>query len=442
MDRSQTQYSLASICKCHGVHPFPSETRIRSDCHSIEPATFTFGSAPSQPFYTLQTYSTNELSIHRTNPRKPTAKIPILLLSLEPEARRLPPSDGLVTYIFPKLAAMLAVDQSNELAAEHGLAPTHRDEMQAEAVARAAAQESCKLSWNESGRRYELAHPAIGRDPEKSPLFVQSPTSPLEADLPVLHITVSSHALSSPRSISTTPPVIIVTNPNRSPTSFSTPADARISTLPVHESDEPLASLDFGTMTLHISARLILQLMPSLYAIDCLVSAMFSVAVADEATNPIMAEMDIWTPRISPARAGSVFGGASVGGKSYAGSTLYATLAEREEAEEEARLMRQVHDKDKKEEAKPSSKKSFWSRKQKSQKDQPKKILVGEFDLEKLGHYQGGDREGQKLPGVTRSVLKGMVLLLQFIVWGLTTLVRIFAWILVAVTRAVTSEKF
>lgn len=396
------------------------------------------------PFYTLQTFSTNELAIHRTNPRRPTVKIPILLLALESEARRLPPNDGLVTYIFPKLAAMLAIDQSNELAAEHGLAPTHRDEMQAEAVARAAAQESCGLTWNEAGRRYELAHPAIGRDPNKSPRFMQSPTSPLGAELPVLHITVSSHALSSPRGITSTPPVILVTNPNHSPPTFSSPADTRISTLPVHESEEPLASLDFSTMTLHISAKMILELMPSLYAIDCLISAIFAIAVADEATNPIMAQMDMWTPRMSPAAPGSIFGGGSIAGKSYAGSVLYATLAEREEAEEEARLMRQVHAKDTQDQSKKAStsKKSFWSRKQKLEKGQPKKILVSEFDLEKLGHYQSGDREGQKLPGVTRSVLKGMVLLLQFIVWTLTTLVRVLAWILVGATRAVTSEKF
>jgi hypothetical protein len=369
-------------------------------------------------------------------------KIPILLLSIEAEARRLPPNDGLVTYIFPKLAAMLAIDQSNELATEHGLAPTHRDEMQAEAVERAAAQESCRLTWNEAGRRYELAHPAIGRDLNQSPHFAQSPTSPPEADLPVLHITVSSHALSSPLNMTTAPPVILVTNPNRSSTTVSTPADMRVSTLPAHESDEPLACLDFGTMTLHVSAKLILQLMPSLYAIDSVVSAMLAIAVADEATNPIMAEMDIWTSRSSPVAPGSLFGGGSVAGKSCAGSVLYATLAEREEAEEEARLMRQVHAKDTQGKEKKAAKKGFWSRKQKAEKSQPKKILVGEFDLEKLGQYQSGDREGQKLPGVTRSVLKGMVLLLQFIVWSLTTLVRVVAWILVSVTRAVTSEKF
>jgi hypothetical protein len=221
----------------------------------------------------------------------------------------------------------------------------------------------------------------------------------------------------------------------------------RVSTLPVHEPDEPLASLDFGTGTLHVSAKLILQTMPSLYAIDCLVSAIFAVAVGDDATNLLMARMDLCTiPRFTGGGggggAGSVIGGRSVGGKSYSGSTLFATLAEREEAEEETRLMRQVHDHDLQGKPAKTDQKRFWRRKPKNMKPAPKKILVGEFDLEKLGHYQTGEREGQKLPKVTRSLLKGMVMVLQFVVWGLTTLVRLLTWLLVSVTRAVTSERF
>ena len=104
--------------------------------------------------------------------------------------------------------------------------------------------------------------------------------------------------------------------------------------------------------------------------------------------------------------------------------------------------MRQVHDQDTKAKAKAAGKKSFWSRKPKAEKSRAKKIVIDEFDLETLGHYQSGEREGQQLPGVTRSLLKGMILMLQFIVWTLTTVVKILAWILVGVTRAVTSEKF
>src|SRR6266516_7063685 len=104
-------------------------------------ALFTFGSTPSLPFYTLETFDTNELSISRTHPRRPTKTVPILLLPLEPIERRQPPNDGLVTYIFPKLAAMLAIDQSTALAAKHKLAPSEREEMRSDAIKRAAAQE-------------------------------------------------------------------------------------------------------------------------------------------------------------------------------------------------------------------------------------------------------------------------------------------------------------
>ena len=399
-------------------------------------ATFNFGSTPTQPFYTLETYDTHELCISRTHPRKPTKNIPILLLSIEAAGRRLPPNDGLVTFIFPKLAAMLAIDQSTQLAAQHHLAPTLRDEMQADAVQRAAAQEACHLKWNENERRYELAHPAIGRDPNEEINPDPSPPTPDESEKPVLHITVSSHALASPMSVSAAPPVILVTNPNRSSSSQpSAPAELRMSTVPLHDAEEPLASLDFGSMILHVSAAQILELMPSLYAIDSIVSAIFAVAVADEATNPIMARMDLWIPR--PKAPGSIFGG-SVAGKSYAGSVLYATIAEREEAEEEAKLMRQLHEKDTKGK---SAKKSLWA-KSKKKKKQTKQIVIGEFDLEKYGHYQGGSREGQELPGVVRGALEAMFVGLRFIVWMLTTAVQVIAWVMVGLTRCLTSEKF
>jgi hypothetical protein len=388
------------------------------------------------PFYTLETFDTNELSISRTHPRKPTKTVPILLLPLEPIQRRQPPNDGLVTYIFPKLAAMLAIDQSTALAAKHRLAPSEREEMESDAVERAAAQEASHLRWNERCRRYELAHPAIGRDPEKSPQFA----SPIPAEQPVFHITVTSDGLRSPLSTTSAPPVILVTNPNSSaPARSSSPAELRMSTLPVSDTEEPLASLDFETMTMHISALQILRAAPSLYAVDSVVAAILAVAVADEATNPIMAGMEMWTPR-TPRAPASVFGGSvagSIGGKSYTGSVLYATIAEREEAEEEAKLMRQLHKDDTKGKAEKSS---FWGKKSKSKK-KTRKVVVSEFDLEKYGHYQAGSREGEELPGVVRGGLELRFVGLKFIVWLLTLLVRMFAWLTVSITRCVTSER-
>lgn len=365
--------------------------------------------------------------------------MPILLLALEPEARRHAPADGLVSFIFPKLAAMLAMDQSNELAKHHQLAPTVRDEMQADAVKRAAAQESCRLVWREDCRRYELAHPAIGKSVHRSPR-IGTPVSPVAEEWGVLHITISSHALSSPFSTAASPPVILVTNPNPTPATVAhAPATPRTSTLPISESDEPLASLDLSDMTLKISAGLITTMLPSLYAIDSVVAAMMAIAVADEATNPIMAEMPLWAPRrhglVPPPAPASVFGGASVAG-SYNGD-LFATLAEREEAEQEAAIMSQL-----KQSRSTASRKSAKKATKKSKRSEPKQIVIGEFDLEKYGHYQAGDREGEKLPGVTRTTIKTLYLMLKFAVWLLTLMVQILSWVLVGVTRAVTSEKF
>jgi hypothetical protein len=311
--------------------------------------------------------------------------------------------------------------------------------MQAAAIQRAASQEACRLYWREDSNRYELEHPAIGRD-IRDPNFATSPTDPGLTQKPVLHITVSSHNLRSPMSTTYAPPVIYVTNPNPKVSRNSTPqsvhAGIRMSTMPQSDSDDPLCSLDMGTMTLHIAAKEILTLMPSLYAIDCVVSAVLAVAVADEATNPTMATMDIWQPR--PKAPGSQFGGSV---KSYQGSTYYATLAEREEAEDEAKLMRQVHNKDRRSKSVDVEKKGWFGR-EKKKKNKTKSVAIAEFDLEKLGHYQAGERKGEELPGVTRTLLEVIIWGLQTLVWLLTTFVKFLVWILVNVSRAVTSEKF
>jgi len=454
-------------------------------------AVFHFGSTPSVPYYTLTTHSDSSLAISRTHPRRPTKPIEILLLSLEAPSHR---RGGLVTYIFPRLAAMLAIDQSNALAAKHQLAPSERDEMQSDAVERAAKQEACYLRWNQAGMRYELSHPALMREVNQAPASPRTaeaaaaaaaaatgegaiPTQNPQSQPPksrrrrgkwqkALHITVSSHSLGSPLSHPDAAPVITVTNPYAGRTSsaeeeLNSPASLRMSTQPMSdaaEAEEPLASLDFGTMTLHISATRILNLGPSLYAVDAVIGALLAIAVADEAVNPVMAAMDIWSPLNSSSRtlvrrADSVYAGSvagSIGGRSYTGSTLYATLAEREDAEEEARLMRQLHKKDvsksksKNATATTAGKSHGWfGRKTKDKKkDRKTKVVVSEFDLEKYGTYQAGSREGQRLPGPVRASLEILFASLKFIVWLLSTVVAAVAWVTVNVTRCVTSEKF
>lgn len=357
---------------------------------------------------------------------------------------------------------MLALNQSAALAKQHHLASTDKDDIEQAAMRRAAEQESCHLRWNHDAQRYEFDHPAIARH-IRDPDFLRSPASPeLGSIKPVLHITVSSHTLSSPITSASNPPVIIVTNPYVAPPSEPPQSGIRLSTIPQSDHDAPLASLDLGSMTLHINANQILTLMPSLFAVDALVSAILAIAVADETTNPVLGAMDIWTPRAG-GTIGSPNPSAGVGRKrgyapsvvSQAGSKLYATIAEREEAEAEALQMRKEHNKDIKASRKSSKyeytgKRTWYGAKQKrrlssaerSGKGKKKQVVMGEFDLEKLGHYQSGARKGEELPAVTRGVMAGLVAMLRFIVWCLTAVVGFICWLLHVGTRGVTSEKF
>lgn len=376
---------------------------------------------------------------------------------------------------------MMAINQSAALAREHNLAPTDRDDIEAQAVRRAAKQEACNLRFNPRGGFYELEHPAIGRGATGADFAMQSPlpSSPTTirsiTGKPVLHITIS---MDSPL------PTISVIDPNSSSrrtgggTGPLTPVTMsggqsirRLSTIPLTDNTAAgagtaLATLDLTAQTLFLDANAVLELMPSLFSIDCIVSAMLAVAVTDPSTNPAMAGMEIWRPRPAPAsRLGGVPSASKRPGsvKSYAGSAFYATIAEREEAEEEAKLMRATHEQDVrgKGPARGGSSRTWFGWKKDGQVDEEsgelgekpgarktkgksktKKIVMTEFDLEKMGHYQSGDRQGEELPMVTRSALSGLVVGLKLLVWALTMVVQVLAWVLVHVSRAVTSEKF
>lgn len=375
---------------------------------------------------------------------KPNSSVSVMTLKLEDRKRRLPPNDGLVTLLFSRLAAMLAIAEAEELAKQHHLSSTEASEVEGNALKRAATQESCRLLWNNEKQLYELQHPSHCK--QQPPALVGAagfgaagiPLSPVRSKYAgILHITVSTPS-SDAKSKSCQPPTIIVTTP-LSPNAMEAANQAatpRTSTLPLTDSDEPLASLDLGTMTLSISATAIVNTIPSLYAIDSLVAAMLAVAASDETTNPILADMAMYPSN----PAGGMFTG-----------KLVATLAEREDAEEGNRLISKI--KSSKftsvpTDNNPSGKRSFWSWGRSNTanaepKSKNKQIIIEQFDLEKYGRYgSSSSREGQKLPGPTRGILRLLFFGLNMIVMTLTVLVKILAWLLVSVTRCVTSEKF
>ncbi|KAI3211351.1 hypothetical protein CBS147311_987 [Penicillium roqueforti] len=405
------------------------------------PATFTLGNSQN-PFYTLQTYSTNELALSRCDPSRPNHDVPIMMMSLEDRIRREHPNDGLVTLLFPRLAAMLAIDQADEISKQHHLTPAETAEVETDALKRAAAQESCRLSWNRHQRLYELRHPYFSRN--NPPALVGAagtPLSPVRSQSSgMVHITVDA----SPRQ----PPTIIVTGPV-SPTALEAGlqvANARTSVLPVTDLDEPLASLDFATKTFSISPAAVVATIPSLYAIDSLIAAMLAVAVSDEATNPILADMLLGSPKSSRPPTSHNPGPYPM--PVFQGK-LVTTVAERQDTAESMDLASQIKSAQKK--SKESGKKSnlkFWSRfssktKENSKKSKSQQVVVEEFDLEKYGRYgNSSSREGKKLPGITRTILRILFFGLDIVVKGLTLIVKILAWLLVNSTRCVTSEKF
>ncbi|QKX62986.1 uncharacterized protein TRUGW13939_10154 [Talaromyces rugulosus] len=424
-------------------------------------ATFTFGD-PQLPFYTLQA-STNGLSVMRNHPFKANRGVQVMALAFEDPGRRQPPHDGLVTVIFSKLAAMLAVEQAAELTRQHRLAPSEAVEVETHAVTRAASQESCRLIWNERQNRYELQHPSLLK--QHSPELLGddgNPLSRVQTKKPgILHISVSP----SSDSESLQPPTIVVTcpTPPNNVRAADTAATPRTSTLPQADNDEPLAWFDLGTMSLSICAGLTTRIIPSLYAIDSLVAAILTVAVTDPATNPILANTEMYvpslgTPRTPPGSGGnssrknriraSIATTAQRTNASFSGK-LFATLAEREDAEEEAKLMAQIRASEAKEKKSKDKKKSrggfslFRKKEKKTTTQKPKQIVVEEFDLEKYGHFgKESSRQGDELPGVARVLVSMLVFGLELVVTVLSAGVKCAVWMVVNLTRCVTSEKF
>ncbi|KAE8356508.1 hypothetical protein BDV28DRAFT_145025 [Aspergillus coremiiformis] len=397
--------------------------------------TYTFGD-PQASFYRMQTYSTNELSVTRTNPIKPNGSIPIMMLKLEDQSRREPPNDGLVSILFSRLAAMLAIDEAKELAKKHHMDPSEAAEAEGIALRRAAAQESCRLSWNNTKQLYELHHPSLSKLPPPALVGAAGiPLSPVRSKYSgLLHISISTP---SKESGSNQPPTILVTTPMpaNAVESANMAATPRTSTLPLIDSDEPLASLDLGTLTLSISAAAIIATVPSLYAIDSLVTAVLAVAASDESTKTILTDMELYNPNKEALSK-------QTSADSNTNKNMVASLAERADAKEGIQLMSTIQFAKSQSETDSTRRWSQFWRPQTPAKPKNKKIVVEEFDLERYGRYgHGSSREGQKLPGITRGCLRILFWGLDILVRVLTMIVKIIAWLLVNLARCATSAK-
>ncbi|EDN09458.1 predicted protein [Histoplasma mississippiense (nom. inval.)] len=368
-----------------------------------------------------------------SHPTKENTKSPIVTLS-NTEINR-PKGNGFTTVIFPMLAEILARDQALSLSRQHQLAPTDAMEVEEDAVRRAEAQESCILEWNGSHGRYDVLHQALFNDPSDG-----RENEIQQQGLPIINKRGQTLRLSV--SASTTdsaqldhPPSILVTMPGRDSTK-----------------DIPLVALDLETMTLSISAGIISSTIPALYCIDSLVASVLIIAATDQFIRNILGGMSIETAvtkgefpdpyNVTSSRAPS----AAATFQPCFNGQLIATQAEREEAEQEAMLMSQIHSSSKR-----KKRYSFWKRSSSSSPETKTKVkksikkapvVIEEIDLENYGRYSSGSREGEELPGIMRSVLKLIFWGFKAVIWGLTVALKFIAWFLVKLTRCFTSEKF
>ncbi|KAL4817968.1 hypothetical protein BDW67DRAFT_20311 [Aspergillus spinulosporus] len=428
----------------------------------IDPATFVFGD-PKSPFYTMQTYSTNEISMTRGNPSIPNSTIPIMMLQLEDRRRREPPNDGLVSHLFSRLAAMLAIDQATELSRQHQLAPPDAAEVEANALKRAAALESCKLSWNAVKRIYELRHPSLRQNIGALHISVSTPTTTNTAQRQV-----QSRELGQSRA-----PTILVTVPlPKNSVDVAAVASPRTSTLPLSgsesESDDPLASLDLRTMTLSVSAVAINNTIPSLYAIDSVVAAILAVAVSDVSTNPVLADMSFYN--LARAQIETQTKQPQPPQPAYTNRPkLFATLAERDDFDNNnndassvslpPQTLQQTPPKSRIHRKWFPSLSSLRSRiavsrhrRAKAKANPPTSPAVEEIDLEKYGvntfssrstkkETKKGRKDTEELPGIARGILRLMSWGFTFMFWGVKVALNILGWVLGFVIRRVTGAK-
>ena len=66
-----------------------------------------------------------------------------------------------MALLFPKLAELMAIDQSSSIASTHRLERQAAAELQSEAVMRAQANEGSSLLWDSDSEKYYLVHPTL-----------------------------------------------------------------------------------------------------------------------------------------------------------------------------------------------------------------------------------------------------------------------------------------
>ncbi|KAF3492270.1 uncharacterized protein GIQ15_01787 [Arthroderma uncinatum] len=448
----------------------------------IDSFTYDIGTGPV-PFYTLKNDTISDLELHKTHPTKPNTKSPIVTLSLDHIENR----TSATISIFPKIAEILAREQSLELARQNQLSPAHAMEAEDDAVNRIKAKETCLFEWRDAQTRYKLHYQAMmNSSPSTSGGSLKSAQSSLPACL--LNASVSSSL--PPYGGRSYAPTVLLSAPNNEPSSS-------------RNADTPLITVDLEHMTLTVFANNILAIVPSLHSIDTLVAAVLTVTVSNETTKQILESIDVYAPKPEefpdPYRPPTPNPASIIANNNNSsndnsnkspvpgeerryytptGKQIFTTQAEREEFEQEAELMSQISQKKgkgKRTESRSSLAPAWawpWKREpeveeidleanigranntaSREQEEEPTitakqqnkrkpALVIEEIDVERYGRYaDGSPRAGEKLPKPTRAALRMLFWFFSIIMWCLTTCVKSLAWMLVHITQCLSSKK-
>ncbi|MCJ1410245.1 hypothetical protein MMC19_004330 [Ptychographa xylographoides] len=128
---------------------------LRCDDLSPKQEVISFTSSTTN-LYTLHAMS-NALTITRTHPITPTPTITISTTTITIPSAESP----LIANILPKSAELLALDHASSIAISHNLDRQDGEDLQAEALLRIRDTEAANLLWDSDSSRYYIIHPTL-----------------------------------------------------------------------------------------------------------------------------------------------------------------------------------------------------------------------------------------------------------------------------------------
>lgn len=203
-----------------------------------------FTCSTSRTIYKLEA-DENSLRISRSHPVNSTTSICISA----PTISELTPNNPLIATIFPKLAELMALDQSSSIAVAHRLDRQASDDLQVEALDRTHRREASALFWDTDSEKYYLIHPTLSSDNDSATFTTESTKEEVKIFAPI------------------EPPI-------------------------------PVLTLSFRSLTVTLHAQFLAQL-PSLYILDTLLSALLILLLDVHRTFPSTSPLMAATPAIS-----------------------------------------------------------------------------------------------------------------------------------------------